>query len=46
MKRKITEKISELNLDINIDNKLYLNRWKSDEDSHLGILDNTVCAKH
>lgn len=45
MKQKVTDRIQKLNLVINIDNKLYLNRWKTDEDSHLNILDNTVCAE-
>lgn len=38
------KKIRDLNFEVNITDKLYLNRWKSDHQSHLIITDPTVCA--
>jgi ferredoxin like protein len=45
MKDKLTKKIKELKHDVNIDDKLYLNRWKPDSESHLEIVDGSICAQ-
>lgn len=41
---KLAKKISVLALKVNMENKLYLNRWKTDAESHLRIIDPAVCA--
>ncbi|MFA4885127.1 MAG: epoxyqueuosine reductase [Desulfotomaculaceae bacterium] len=45
MKDKLTKKIKELKHEVNIDDKLYLNRWKPDSESHLVIVEDSVCAQ-
>ena len=45
MKEQIIRKIGMLAGSVNLDDKLYLNRWKTDGDTHLSILDNDVCAE-
>lgn len=44
MKGKLNKKIGKLAVEVNMENKLYLNRWKPDEQSHLSIIDSSVCA--
>lgn len=46
MKGKLTKKIGALDNKVNMERKLYLNRWKPDVESHLLIIDNAVCARH
>lgn len=44
MKDKPTKNIKALDIKVNVDNKLFLNRWKPDQESHLVVVDDTVCA--
>ncbi|ACV62776.1 4Fe-4S ferredoxin iron-sulfur binding domain protein [Desulfofarcimen acetoxidans DSM 771] len=43
MKNKQEIKAKDLNINVNIDDKLYLNRWKPDNRSHLIIIDAAIC---
>ncbi|ABO50069.1 4Fe-4S ferredoxin, iron-sulfur binding domain protein [Desulforamulus reducens MI-1] len=45
MQGQISKKLKHLKGETNIDDKLYLNRWKPDHQSHLVIKDPTVCAE-
>ena len=45
MKDKLIKKLKDLDTEINIDDKLYLNRWKPDQTSHLEIIDEAICAE-
>lgn len=42
---KLDKSLRESDIKVNIDDKLYLNRWKPDEKSHLEIIDESVCAE-
>ncbi|SHK58227.1 ferredoxin family protein [Desulforamulus aeronauticus] len=42
---KFSTKLRELKTEINIDDKLFLNRWKPDHHSHLEIIDPAVCLE-
>ncbi len=42
---KFSTKLRELKTEINIDDKLFLNRWKPDHQSHLEIIDPAVCLE-
>lgn len=44
MKYKLTKNMKALDIEVNVDNKLFLNRWKPDRESHLVVVDESVCA--
>lgn len=41
--QKLSDKLKHLDSEVNIDDKLYLNRWKPDYESHLVIKDPSCC---
>lgn len=45
MESKFLKKVKDFKVQVNIDDKLYLNRWKPDHESHLAIIDPAVCAE-
>lgn len=45
MKNKLEKRLKAINIRVNIDDKLYLNRWKPDGESHLVIADQSVCLE-
>lgn len=45
MSEALSKKLKHLKTEVNIDDKLYLNRWKPDHQSHLVIKDPRVCAE-
>lgn len=45
MKEEAAKTSKDLGVEVNIDDKLFLNRWKPDHESHLVIVDESVCAE-
>ncbi|MEW6698707.1 MAG: ferredoxin family protein [Bacillota bacterium] len=45
MENKIDKRMKYVKTEVNIDDKLYLNRWKPDHQTHLEIIDPAVCTE-